>query len=212
MPALAGTGSGTDGVTPRQSAWYPASVIAEDTWGIVDHATVNCYLVLGRDRALLIDTGYGRANLRDYVRSLTSLPLTLTPRYRAGGSAQVALGTDQAGNLLAAGVVYYGFTPPAQTTAPFDNPLVREAISLGIDRQRLLDNFAAPGSEIATHFTPCAIPNGCTGDPWPVWPGHRSAEGGLEISGSGTPSAAESSRTCVLYRSPIGLSAQAASP
>ncbi|MBL8861539.1 MAG: hypothetical protein JNK02_05960 [Planctomycetes bacterium] len=39
-----------------------------------------------------------------------------------GGSAQVALGADQAGNLLAAAVVYYGFTPPAQTTAPFDNP------------------------------------------------------------------------------------------
>jgi hypothetical protein len=40
-----------------------------------------------------------------------------------GGSAQVALGSDQAGNLLAAGVVYYGFTPPAQQSAPFDNPL-----------------------------------------------------------------------------------------
>ncbi len=39
-----------------------------------------------------------------------------------GGSAQVALGQDQAGNLLAAATVYYGFVPPAQTIAPFDNP------------------------------------------------------------------------------------------
>ncbi len=39
-----------------------------------------------------------------------------------GGSAQVALGQDQAGNLLAAATVYYGFVPPAQTIAPFNNP------------------------------------------------------------------------------------------
>ena len=63
------------GVTPQASTWYTASIIAPDTWGIVDHGVVNCYLVLGRERALLIDVGYGRANLRDYVRSLTSLPL-----------------------------------------------------------------------------------------------------------------------------------------
>jgi ABC-type transport system substrate-binding protein len=60
-------------------------------------------------------------------------------------------------------VMYFGFN---NTYAPFDNPKVRQAIAMGIDRQRLLDNFAAPGSEIATHFTPCAIPNGCTGDAW----------------------------------------------
>jgi ABC-type transport system substrate-binding protein len=60
-------------------------------------------------------------------------------------------------------VMYFGFN---NTYAPFDNPKVRQAIAMGIDRQRLLDNFAAPGSEIATHFTPCNITNGCTGDPW----------------------------------------------
>jgi ABC-type transport system substrate-binding protein len=59
--------------------------------------------------------------------------------------------------------LYFGFN---NTFAPFDNPKVREAIAKGIDRKRLLDNFAAPGSEIATHFTPCKIPNGCTGDAW----------------------------------------------
>ncbi len=37
-----------------------------------------------------------------------------------GGASQVALGGDQAGNLLVAGVVYYGFTPPSLT--PFTNP------------------------------------------------------------------------------------------
>ena len=52
------------------------------------------------------------------------------------------------------------------TTAPFDNEKVRQAIAMGIDRQRLVDNFFPAGSEVATHFTPCDVPNGCTGEDW----------------------------------------------
>jgi len=52
------------------------------------------------------------------------------------------------------------------TFAPFDNQAVRQAIAKGIDRQRIVDNFYPAGSEVATHFTPCAIPNGCVGDDW----------------------------------------------
>ena len=37
---------------------------------------------------------------------------------------------------------------------------------MGIDRKRIVDNFYPPGSTVADHFTPCAIPNGCVGDPW----------------------------------------------
>ncbi|MEW5939760.1 MAG: ABC transporter substrate-binding protein, partial [Chloroflexota bacterium] len=60
-------------------------------------------------------------------------------------------------------VFYIGIT---NTFAPFDNILVRQALAMGIDRQRIVDNFYPPGSEVATHFTPCSIPNGCAGDPW----------------------------------------------
>jgi peptide/nickel transport system substrate-binding protein len=60
-------------------------------------------------------------------------------------------------------VMYLGFN---NTFAPFDKEEVRQAIAMGIDRQRLVDDFMPPGSEVATHFTPCAIPNGCVGDPW----------------------------------------------
>jgi peptide/nickel transport system substrate-binding protein len=49
---------------------------------------------------------------------------------------------------------------------PFDNEKVRQAIAQGIDRQRIVDNFYPPGSEVASHFTPCSIPNGCVGDSW----------------------------------------------
>ena len=33
-----------------------------------------------------------------------------------------------------------------------------------IDRQRIVDNFLPKGSIVASHFTPCSIPNGCVGD------------------------------------------------
>ena len=58
---------------------------------------------------------------------------------------------------------YIGMT---NTFAPFDNQMVRQAIAMGIDRQRIVDNFYPSGSEVASHFTPCAIPNGCVGDDW----------------------------------------------
>jgi ABC-type transport system substrate-binding protein len=60
-------------------------------------------------------------------------------------------------------VFYVGFT---NTFAPFDNVEVRRAFAMGIDRQRIVDNFYPSGSEVANYFTPCSIPNGCEGDPW----------------------------------------------
>ena len=60
-------------------------------------------------------------------------------------------------------VFYVGMT---NTFAPFDNVLVRQAVAMGIDRQRIVDTFYPVGSEVASHFTPCAIPNACDGDAW----------------------------------------------
>jgi len=76
------------------------------------------------------------------------------------------ISTDSNLQLLprpALNVFYVGMN---NTYAPFDNVLVRQAIAMGIDRQRIVDNFYPAGSEVATHFTPCAIPNGCAGDEW----------------------------------------------
>jgi ABC-type transport system substrate-binding protein len=49
---------------------------------------------------------------------------------------------------------------------PWDDVNVRRAVALAVDRQRLVDNFYPEGSEVATHFTPCAIEFGCEGDEW----------------------------------------------
>jgi peptide/nickel transport system substrate-binding protein len=60
-------------------------------------------------------------------------------------------------------VLYLAMT---NTFAPFDNLDVRRAVAMGIDRQRIVDNFYPEGSEVASHFTPCSIPNGCQGEAW----------------------------------------------
>ena len=52
------------------------------------------------------------------------------------------------------------------TTNPLAKEEVRQAIAMGIDRQRIVDQFYPTGSEVADYFTPCAIANGCVGDKW----------------------------------------------
>lgn len=65
--------------------------------------------------------------------------------------------------LPAPNILYIAMT---NTFAPFDQLDVRKAVALGIDRQRIVDNFYPSGSEVASHFTPCGIPGGCEGDAW----------------------------------------------
>ena len=58
---------------------------------------------------------------------------------------------------------YIGFTP---SFAPFADVRVRRAIALAIDRRPIVERFFPPGSTLATHYTPCTIPNGCAGPGW----------------------------------------------
>jgi len=66
-------------------------------------------------------------------------------------------------NRPALNIMYIGMN---NNFPPFDNEMVRQAIAMSIDRQRIVDNFYPAGSEVASHFTPCAIPGGCAGDAW----------------------------------------------
>ena len=52
------------------------------------------------------------------------------------------------------------------STNPFAKEEVRQAVAMGIDRQQIVDNFYPEGSEVASHFTPCAIEFACVGDDW----------------------------------------------
>jgi ABC-type transport system substrate-binding protein len=49
---------------------------------------------------------------------------------------------------------------------PWKDVNVRKAIAMGIDYKRIVDQFYPPGSEVASHFTPCAIPFACEGESW----------------------------------------------
>ncbi len=61
-------------------------------------------------------------------------------------------------------VAYIGFD---NRFAPFDNEVVRRAIATGIDRSAIVGAAFPPGTEVASHFLPCAIPFGCEGGAWP---------------------------------------------
>ncbi len=48
-----------------------------DDFYIIEDKTVRCFLFLGQDKALLIDTGISKDDLCGYVREITPLPVTL---------------------------------------------------------------------------------------------------------------------------------------
>jgi len=60
-------------------------------------------------------------------------------------------------------IMYLAMT---STFEPFGDAKVRQAVAQCVDRQRIVDNFYPDGSEPASHFTPCSIPNGCEGEEW----------------------------------------------
>jgi ABC-type transport system substrate-binding protein len=76
---------------------------------------------------------------------------------------------------------------------PLDNVAVRQAIALGINRQQIVDNFYPPGSEVASHFVPCSIENGCEGEEWYEF----DAEAGRQMLAD---AGAEGLETTIYYR------------
>jgi peptide/nickel transport system substrate-binding protein len=60
-------------------------------------------------------------------------------------------------------IFYIGFN---NTYPPYDNERVRQALAMGIDRNRIVDNFYPPGSSVATQFMPPAIFGHSEGMDW----------------------------------------------
>lgn len=56
-------------------AYYKIFRMAEDVYHIYEPGGVGSTLILGREKAMLIDTGYGFKDIRPTVASLTKLPL-----------------------------------------------------------------------------------------------------------------------------------------
>lgn len=107
-------------------------------------------------------------------------------------------------------VFYIGMT---NTFPPFDDVRVRQAIAMGIDRQRIVDNFYPAGSEVASHFTPCAIVNGCEGEDWYAFDPEAArallAEAGYPDGFETTISYRDVSRPYLLEAPPVAQELQA---
>ena len=72
--------------------WFWIKPVANNVWRIDDHGGGNIYLVIGNEKALLIDTGNGVADLAGTVKTLTDLPLMVVNTHghpdHAGGNFQ----------------------------------------------------------------------------------------------------------------------------
>ena len=61
--------------------WFTIEKLDSDTYRLCENKYSGkpcCWLLLGAERALLIDSGTGLADIGEAVRSLTSLPVTVT--------------------------------------------------------------------------------------------------------------------------------------
>lgn len=84
---------------------YKAWLAGKNTWFInFMNGRQNMYLLEGRDRALLLDTGYGAGNLRSFVETLTSKPIIVVNthfhRDHAGGNGEFEEVLMSAGALV----------------------------------------------------------------------------------------------------------------
>jgi glyoxylase-like metal-dependent hydrolase (beta-lactamase superfamily II) len=70
--------------------FFKTGLIGEDIWSISGPANDQMYLVAGKDKALLVDTGMGVGDLAALVRSLTPLPVIVVNTHghpdHAGGN------------------------------------------------------------------------------------------------------------------------------
>jgi hydroxyacylglutathione hydrolase len=74
------------------SSWFTSVSMTKNVMRISDHGADNIYLVMGTQKAMLIDNGLGSANIRDYVKTLTRLPVIVVITHghpdHAGGNYQ----------------------------------------------------------------------------------------------------------------------------
>ena len=64
---------------PPMKPWFTVERLSGDTFALSEYShweETHCYLLLGEDRALLIDTGLGVGNLQKEVERITALPVT----------------------------------------------------------------------------------------------------------------------------------------
>jgi glyoxylase-like metal-dependent hydrolase (beta-lactamase superfamily II) len=88
----------------RPDAWFATEEVEPGTWLVGEPGHVNCFLVEGRERAVLVDTGLGLADIGAAARGLTDKPILVVNTHshsdHRGGNSHFA---DVAAHPLAAG-------------------------------------------------------------------------------------------------------------
>ncbi|WP_235489634.1 DUF3225 domain-containing protein, partial [Frankia sp. AvcI1] len=67
--------TGVDAVAVAAADWFALRPVAARTWLVAEPGHVNCFLVEGDERAVLVDTGLGLADVHAAARSLTDRPI-----------------------------------------------------------------------------------------------------------------------------------------
>ena len=92
LPSFISVQSTLLGQQSTQDPWFTSEKMVENVWRISDHGADNMYLISGTQTAMLIDNGTGMANIRDYIKTLTSLPVIVVITHghpdHAGGNYQ----------------------------------------------------------------------------------------------------------------------------
>lgn len=65
----------SNAISAQTRSWLKPEKVGEGVWRIDDNGSDNMYLVVGTQKALLIDTGFGIGNLDRLVKTLTDKPL-----------------------------------------------------------------------------------------------------------------------------------------
>lgn len=121
----------------QERGWFRTRSLGQGVWAIDDHGQDTIYLVIGAERCLLVDTGWGVGDLPGVVAALTDRPVTVVNSH---GHPDHACGNGQF---------------PTVHIARADEWLVREPMSLEERRW------------IVEHLLPRPLPADLTCETWP---------------------------------------------
>ena len=125
---------------------YPMVQFKKDTWEIDEFDCASIFLLIGAERALMIDTGFGIGDLRGAVEQLTDKPITLVISHSHGDHYGGAYQFDEAWvyekSSLITGVPQQGM---AGRTLEETNAARKDDIRLDVYKRQVQQRPAGPG-------------------------------------------------------------------
>ncbi len=76
--------------------FFKAQKLDDDLYVITEAGIVHCYLILGQEKAVLVDAGFGYEDIRHIIRSITDLPVMLVLTH---GDPDHSYGSEHFGDI-----------------------------------------------------------------------------------------------------------------